>query len=100
VPGAPPNAETLVELLHRRGALGLYRLTPRTGRTHQLRCQLHGLGIPILNDPLYPVDREPADDDFSRPLQLLSAVLEFDDPVDGRPRRFETRRALSAWPHE
>jgi tRNA pseudouridine32 synthase/23S rRNA pseudouridine746 synthase len=100
VPGAPPNAETLVELLHRRGALGLYRLTPRTGRTHQLRCQLHGLGIPILNDPLYPVDREPADDDFSRPLQLLSAVLEFDDPVDGGRRRFETRRGLNAWPHE
>ncbi|HET8595230.1 MAG TPA: pseudouridine synthase [Intrasporangium sp.] len=100
VPGVPANAETLVELLDRRGGLGLYRLTPRTGRTHQLRCQLHGLGIPILNDPLYPVDREPADDDFSRPLQLLSAVLEFDDPVDGRRRRFETRRGLSAWPHE
>jgi tRNA pseudouridine32 synthase/23S rRNA pseudouridine746 synthase len=100
VPDASPNAETLVELLDRRGALGLYRLTPRTGRTHQLRCQLHGLGIPILNDPLYPVDREPADDDFSRPLQLLSAVLEFDDPVDGGRRRFETRRGLNAWPHE
>jgi tRNA pseudouridine32 synthase/23S rRNA pseudouridine746 synthase len=100
VPDASPNAETLVELLDRRGALGLYRLTPRTGRTHQLRCQLHGLGIPIQNDPLYPVDREPADDDFSRPLQLLSAVLEFDDPVDGGRRRFETRRGLNAWPHE
>jgi tRNA pseudouridine32 synthase/23S rRNA pseudouridine746 synthase len=98
VAGAQPNAETLVELLDQRGDLGLYRLTPRTGRTHQLRCQLHGLGIPIVNDPLYPVERDVAADDFSRPLQLLSAVLEFVDPVDGHRRRFESRRRLQAWP--
>ena len=54
VPGERPNAETLVELLDTTGGLGLYRLTPRTGRTHQLRCQLSGLGIPIAGDPLYP----------------------------------------------
>jgi tRNA pseudouridine32 synthase/23S rRNA pseudouridine746 synthase len=98
VPGAEPNAETLVELEARAGGLGLYRLTPRTGRTHQLRCQLWGLGIPIVGDPLYPVERDVPPDDFSEPLQLLAAVLEFDDPVDGTRRRFETRRSLSAWP--
>ena len=106
VPGAEPNAETLVELLDTARGLraesgdevGLYRLTPRTGRTHQLRCQLDGLGIPILDDPLYPVEVDVALDDFSRPLQLLAAVLAFDDPVDGRPRRFVTRRRLAAWP--
>ncbi|NUQ32618.1 MAG: pseudouridylate synthase, partial [Dermatophilaceae bacterium] len=108
VPGAEPNAETLVELLGtaRRPStrtaagdeVGLYRLTPRTGRTHQLRCQLDGLGIPIVDDPLYPVEVDVALDDFSRPLQLLAAVLAFDDPVDGRPRRFVSRRRLAAWP--
>ncbi len=108
VPGAEPNAETLVELLdtaRRPGtagggeeSVGLYRLTPRTGRTHQLRCQLDGLGIPIVDDPLYPVEVDVPLDDFSRPLQLLAAVLAFDDPVDGRPRRFVTRRRLTAWP--
>lgn len=98
VKGAEPNAETLIELAEQRGGLGLYRLTPRTGRTHQLRCQLDGLGIPIANDPLYPVDRQVADDDFTRPLQLLAAALEFDDPVDGSRRRFVTRRRLAAWP--
>ncbi len=102
VPDAPPNAETLVHLDARRsgprGDLGLYRLTPRTGRTHQLRCQLAGLGIPIVGDPLYPVERDVAPDDFSDPLQLLAAVLEFDDPIDGTRRRFETRRQLQAWP--
>lgn len=98
VPGERPNAETLVELLDIAGGLGLYRLTPRTGRTHQLRCQLSGLGIPITGDPLYPLDRAVADDDFSEPLQLLAAVLSFDDPVDGRPRRFESTLRLEAWP--
>ncbi|OFE17519.1 pseudouridylate synthase [Humibacillus sp. DSM 29435] len=93
-----PNAETLVELVEARGARGLYRLTPRTGRTHQLRCQLNGLGLPIEGDALYPREIDVAPDDFTRPLQLLAAVLEFDDPVDGRLRRFETRRTLAAWP--
>ena len=104
VPGAEPNAETLVELVDvAPGAgpdgatLGLYRLTPRTGRTHQLRCQLAGLGIPIVDDPLYPVEVDVPLDDFSRPLQLLAAVLAFDDPVDGTRRRFVTRRRLAAW---
>ncbi|GAA6527042.1 pseudouridine synthase [Intrasporangium sp. DVR] len=97
VTGREPNAETLVELTARRGELGLYRLRPRTGRTHQLRCQLWGLGIPIVGDPLYPVEHDVPPDDFSEPLQLLSAVLEFDDPVDGTRRRFETSRTLAAW---
>lgn len=92
------NAETLIELVERRGDRGLYRLSPRTGRTHQLRCQLTGLGIPIEGDPLYPREIEVAAGDFSRPLQLLAAVLEFDDPVDGTRRRFETHRTLDAWP--
>jgi tRNA pseudouridine32 synthase / 23S rRNA pseudouridine746 synthase len=105
VEGAEPNAETLVELVDRApgdgrsGAhLGLYRLTPRTGRTHQLRCQLHGLGIPIVDDPLYPAERDVPVGDFGTPLQLLAAVLAFDDPVDGTPRRFVTRRRLARWP--
>ena len=33
---------------------GLYRLTPRTGRTHQLRVHMASLGLPIHGDPLYP----------------------------------------------
>ncbi|MGA2641424.1 MAG: pseudouridine synthase [Spirochaetia bacterium] len=32
---------------------GLVVLAPRTGRTHQLRVHLKGLGTPILGDPLY-----------------------------------------------
>ena len=98
VPGAPVNAETLVEVESRLGDLAVYRLTPRTGRTHQLRLHLLGLGIPIVGDPLYPVVHETAIDDFSRPLQLLASELAFVDPVDGTPRSFVSRRELPISP--
>ncbi|WP_448629784.1 pseudouridine synthase [Cellulomonas soli] len=94
VPGAPVNAETLVELESQVGEHGVYRLTPRTGRTHQLRVHLLGLGIPIVDDPLYPHVRDVPVDDFSRPLQLLAAELAFDDPLDGAPRQFRSVRRL------
>lgn len=84
------NAETFVE--HLGG--GLYRLTPKTGRTHQLRVHMASLGLPIVNDPLYPAVLDVAPDDFSRPLQLLAQRLEFSDPVNGRRREFVSTRAL------
>jgi tRNA pseudouridine32 synthase/23S rRNA pseudouridine746 synthase len=102
VPGEP-NAETYVELAGHRDGLGRYRLTPSTGRTHQLRVHLSGLGIPILGDDFYPELREKPLGDFTKPLQLLSRVLAFDDPVTGAPRRFTTglrlaaRDGLDAW---
>lgn len=98
VPGAPVNAETLVELERRRGEHNTYRLTPRTGRTHQLRLHLCGLGIPIVDDPLYPVDRHVALDDVRHPLQLLAAELAFTDPVDGTARHVVSRRAFPLEP--
>lgn len=94
VPDAPVNAETLVEVESRAGELAVYRLTPRTGRTHQLRLHLLGLGAPIVDDPLYPVDRQTSIDDFTRPLQLLASELSFVDPVDGSARRFTSSRRL------
>ncbi|MEU8896792.1 RluA family pseudouridine synthase [Nocardia sp. NPDC048505] len=96
VPGEP-NAETVVELLEQRDGLGRYRLRPHTGRTHQLRLHMNGLGIPILGDDFYPVLTDKPVHDFTRPLQLLAAALEFTDPVSGEPRRFETTRTLRAW---
>jgi tRNA pseudouridine32 synthase/23S rRNA pseudouridine746 synthase len=94
VDGAPVNAETVIEVERRDGDLAVYRLTPLTGRTHQLRLHLHGLGIPIVDDPLYPVVRDVAIDDFTRPLQLLASEVEFTDPIDGSTRRVTSARAL------
>ncbi|VXB23748.1 Pseudouridylate synthase [Aeromicrobium sp. 9AM] len=94
VPGAAVNAETRIELESRNGDVGVYRLTPRTGRTHQLRLHMHGLGIPIVDDPLYPTVHDIEVDDFSKPLQLLAAELELTDPIDGTTRRFESVRSL------
>jgi tRNA pseudouridine32 synthase/23S rRNA pseudouridine746 synthase len=90
-PGAP-NAETLVELVARDSLGGLYRLTPRTGRTHQLRVHMASLGIPILGDPLYPNVVDVAADDFSSPLRLLAQRIEFDDPLTGLRREFTSNR--------
>ncbi|MCW8218455.1 pseudouridine synthase [Streptomyces griseolus] len=95
------NSETRVELLEHRAGLGRYRLLPATGRTHQLRVHMNGLGLPLVHDPVYPVVRpEPAPgrEDYGRPLQLLARVLEFTDPVTGAERRFESGLRLSAWP--
>ncbi|MCY7395517.1 MAG: pseudouridylate synthase [Nocardioides sp.] len=98
VPGAEVNAETVVQVESRHGDLAVYRLTPRTGRTHQLRLHLLGLGIPIVDDPLYPDVRQTPVDDFSRPLQLLASELAFTDPVDGTSRRFASTRRLPLTP--
>lgn len=95
VPGAPVNAETRVELESvRDDGLGVYRLSPRTGQTHQLRLHLLGLGVPIVDDPLYPVVQDVEVDDFRRPLQLLAAEVAFTDPVDGQEREFRSVRTL------
>jgi tRNA pseudouridine32 synthase/23S rRNA pseudouridine746 synthase len=85
-----PNAETLIELV----GDGLYRLTPRTGRTHQLRVHMASMGLPLIGDPLYPNVVDVAPDDFSRPLQLLAHSLEFKDPVTCERRVFTSSRTL------
>ncbi|MGB3187515.1 MAG: pseudouridine synthase [Ornithinimicrobium sp.] len=93
VPGEP-NAITIVQLLEARGDLGLYKLRPHTGKTHQLRVHCCGLAIPIRGDCLYPVVRDVPADDFSDPLRLLAQRLEFDDPLTGELRVFTSRRSV------
>ena len=90
-PDRAPNTHTVVELAETRGTYGLYRLTPTTGKTHQLRVHLNGLGIPILGDPLYPEVLDVDIDDFSTPLELVAHTLSFPDPVSDGERTFRSR---------
>ena len=95
LPDAEPNAHSIIALeSERENGVGCYRLTPITGRTHQLRLHMHALGLPIINDPLYPEVRDVSIDDFSHPLQLLASGLAFTDPIDGTRHEFVSRRSL------
>jgi tRNA pseudouridine32 synthase / 23S rRNA pseudouridine746 synthase len=95
VPGEP-NAETRIELLETLGGVGRYELRPLTGKRHQLRVHMAALGVPILNDLIYPVlQPDTLEPDYSQPLQLLARSLAFTDPVSGESRRFESRHRLA-----
>lgn len=93
VPGQA-NAHTEVELLEVRGTWARYGLVPLTGRRHQLRVHCAALGLPILNDHIYPTLLAEGSDDFARPLQLLARRIAFDDPLTGLRREFRSLRSL------
>jgi tRNA pseudouridine32 synthase/23S rRNA pseudouridine746 synthase len=91
----PPNSETEIDIIETKGDVALYRLRPHTGRKHQLRVHLAALGIPIMNDPFYPVIQPCKGDDLSLPLKLLARSIAFRDPVTGEDRYFESEKTLS-----
>lgn len=91
------NADTLIELLEVNQPWARYRLTPGSGKKHQLRCHLNSLGIPIHHDQIYPIltPYQEYDLDFSKPLQLLAKEIHFKDPVTGQERSFMSQRVLA-----
>ncbi|WP_150460549.1 pseudouridine synthase [Nesterenkonia ebinurensis] len=97
--GTGPNASSRIELLElglsRAGRSVVHlRLTPHTGKTHQLRIHLAMLGLGILHDRFYPELLEDAPDDFNAPLQLLARRISFIDPLSGAARSFTSTRRL------
>ncbi|WP_421571124.1 pseudouridine synthase [Stenotrophomonas sp. PD6] len=104
VPGEPffrmaeapgePNARTRIEVIEAAGAHWRYRLSPETGRKHQLRVHMAALGAPILGDDLYPDLRGVGEGDPDQPLQLLARALAFDDPLTGAARQFTSELQL------
>lgn len=88
------NSETDVSVINNLGNISLYELLPRTGRKHQLRLHLAGLGIPVINDKLYPMLTPSETDDFSRPLKLLAKSISFRDPISGQEHYFESSTRL------
>ena len=91
------NADTLIELLEASKPWAKYRLTPGSGKKHQLRCHLNSLGIPIRDDQIYPIltPYQEYDLDFSKPLQLLAKEVDFLDPITGKVRHFISSQSLS-----
>lgn len=91
-----PNTDTLIELLEAAKPWAKYKLTPGSGKKHQLRCHLNALGIPIRNDQIYPIltPYQEYDLDFSKPLQLLAKEISFLDPITGNARTFISNRVL------
>ena len=93
MPGEP-NSQTEVDVMQVSGELARYALSPVTGKKHQLRVHMNALGMPLLNDRMYPPVPITPDDDFTRPLQLLAKSIAFADPFTGNSRRFESRLGL------
>jgi tRNA pseudouridine32 synthase / 23S rRNA pseudouridine746 synthase len=90
-----PNSETRIELLEKQGLLARYSLQPITGKRHQLRVQMHALGLPIIGDGIYPtLTPETQQPDYSQPLQLLAKELAFEDPMTAQQHRFVSRLSL------
>ncbi|MBU3626864.1 pseudouridine synthase [Polynucleobacter sp. JS-Safj-400b-B2] len=91
------NADTLIELIEINKSWAKYRLTPGSGKKHQLRCHLNALNIPIKNDQIYPIltPYQEYDLDFSKPLQLLAKEIAFEDPITGDLRSFKSLQQLT-----
>lgn len=77
------NTHSEISLIDIKDDVGLFKLSPITGRTHQLRVHMQSLGMSIINDRCYPQLQSKADDDYARPLKLVAKRLKFNDPVTG-----------------
>ncbi len=78
-------AETAYRVLERRGGFSLVELTPRTGRTHQLRVHMAALGCPLAGDWLYGTE-----DRALIPRHALHAArLELAHPLTGEALALE-----------
>ncbi|MBJ7474503.1 MAG: pseudouridine synthase [Betaproteobacteria bacterium] len=91
------NAHTLIRILDQYKDLARYQLEPRTGKKHQLRVHMSALGVPILNDHIYPVLQEyiePSLRTYNHPLQLLAQELHFTDPITSQRQFFQSSYTL------
>jgi tRNA pseudouridine32 synthase/23S rRNA pseudouridine746 synthase len=88
------NSRSIIKLVEAEEKFARFILSPLTGKTHQLRLHMSGLGFRIVNDRYYPDLQPERDDDFANPLQLLAKTVRFHDPVTGEPMEFTSEREL------
>lgn len=88
------NSHSRIRCLAQSADRALFELQPITGRTHQLRLHMQSIGLPILNDNLYPTLLDERKEDYRSPLQLLSKRLRFTDPLSGDVRDFSCEHSL------
>lgn len=88
------NAISKISIVAVKEHKALFELSPITGKKHQLRLHLSGLGFPILNDRCYPTLLPETMMDFKAPLQLLAKRIRFKDPISGRKVTYESERQL------
>jgi tRNA pseudouridine32 synthase/23S rRNA pseudouridine746 synthase len=88
------NARSKINLVEVREELGRFVLHPETGKTHQLRLHMAGIGFGILHDRYYPDLQDEREDNFDTPLQLVAKELRFRDPLTGKMREFASEREL------
>jgi tRNA pseudouridine32 synthase / 23S rRNA pseudouridine746 synthase len=72
-------AQTDWQVVDRDGETTLVRLTPLTGRSHQLRVHMLAMGCPILGDPIYATGKAR---DFPR-MMLHAETLSLHHPGTG-----------------
>lgn len=88
------NARSRIKLIACKDNRGHFKLTPITGKKHQLRAHMSGLGFPIMNDRFYPELLPKQMDDLDNPLRLIARRLKFIDPVSGKELVFESEHKL------
>ncbi|WP_341232573.1 pseudouridine synthase [uncultured Sulfitobacter sp.] len=81
------SAQTDWRLLKNEGTTARVRLSPKTGRSHQLRVHMLSMGHPILGDPFYATG---AALDFPR-LMLHSEELRFNHPQGGHSTKIRSK---------
>lgn len=89
------EAQTEVEVLSTNGKESLVLLTPKTGRTHQLRVHMWANGWPILGDPFYNEDFKDGQNLMLHALSLTiqNSKKEWQDFMAPPPAHFLDRLA-------
>lgn len=78
-PGPAQPAVTRYRLVEALGAFSLLRVTPETGRKHQIRRHLQGIGLAVVGDDRYPPARSLRVPSFPGRLCLHAAKLALPD---------------------